>query len=74
MQSYVSTSGKPFGATGFRFESSGIVIRFKGGLHYRYTHASCGVAHVDEMKRLALAGAGLSTYVAQNQPAYADRW
>ncbi|HWU51447.1 MAG TPA: hypothetical protein VN153_01405 [Tahibacter sp.] len=74
MRRYVSKSGKPFGATGFRLEPDAIVVRFKGDQRYRYTHASCGVTHVDAMKRLAIAGEGLSTYVAQHQPRYAERF
>ncbi len=68
MQLYVSRSGKPFGATGFALEPQAIVVAFKNGSRYRYTVSSCGVAQVRAMKRLASAGEGLSTCIAQHQP------
>jgi hypothetical protein len=40
---------------------------------YRYTNASAGAAAVFEMKRLAAAGEGLSTYVARNNPDYESK-
>jgi len=74
MQRYVSKSGKPYGATGFSLEPDAVVVRFKGGHRYRYTYASCGKVHVNAMKRLAVSGKGLSTYVARHQPHYAERF
>ncbi|WP_257385602.1 hypothetical protein [Tahibacter caeni] len=74
MQRYASQSGKPYGATGFEIEPGAIVVRFRNGRRYRYTLRSCGAPHVRAMKRLALAGEGLSTYVAQRQPEYEDKF
>lgn len=74
MQAYVSKSGKPHGVTGYRLEADAIVIRFRNRRCYRYTHASCGATHVATMQRLALAGAGLSTYIAQHDPPYERSW
>ena len=42
------------------------MVRYQDGRAYRYTHASTGAAHVREMKRLAEAGEGLSTYISQH--------
>ncbi|GAB3911004.1 hypothetical protein [Mucilaginibacter boryungensis] len=33
---------------------------------YIYSHASAGAQHVKEMKKLAKAGQGLSTYISQH--------
>lgn len=35
----------------------------RGRFIYRYTHASAGAVHVEEMKRLAARGSGLNTYL-----------
>jgi hypothetical protein len=37
---------------------------------YRYSYATAGRAVIEEMKGLARAGKGLSTYVARRAPAY----
>jgi hypothetical protein len=33
---------------------------------YKYSHASAGKDHIDEMKKLAESGTGLSSYIAKN--------
>ena len=43
-----------------------IIIKFKGKgpiLYYRYTYLSAGQVNVEEMKRLAVQGYGLSSYI-----------
>ena len=48
--------------------------RFVDGAVYVYTYASAGRRHVEAMKRLARAGAGLSTYISRYiRAAYAAR-
>lgn len=73
VQAYSSKSGKPHGATGFEILPDAIVVEFKQGVCYKYTTESCGEAHVNEMKCPAVAGVGLSTYIAKNRPKYADK-
>jgi hypothetical protein len=56
-----------------------IVIEFVPGSSsserfYRYTNESAGAESVREMKRLADAGQGLSTYVARNNPDFESKW
>lgn len=41
-------------------------VEFKGKGVYTYSHASAGAAHVERMKLLAMAGRGLSTYIAHH--------
>lgn len=43
-----------------------IIVRFVGGDTYCYTYHSAGKRHIEAMKKLALAGKGLSTYISQN--------
>lgn len=74
MHSYVSKSGKPYGVTGYELENDAIVVRFRNRRCYRYTRTSCGAAQVATMQRLALAGAGLSTYIARHDPPYQHSW
>ena len=43
-----------------------IKIRFRGGDVYLYTHSVTGQRHVEQMKKLAAEGKGLSTYISQH--------
>ena len=74
MHRYISKSGKPHGVTGYALEADAIVVRFRNRRCYRYTRDSCGAAQVATMQRLALTGAGLSTYIAQHDPPYHSSW
>ena len=40
-----------------------IVIEFRDGGRYRYDYVSTGKAEVEQMKRLAVLGRGLATYI-----------
>jgi hypothetical protein len=73
MEPYSSTSGKPSGAIGYELGDDFITVAFLKG-RYKYTHRSCGKRHLDAMTRLALASRGLSSYIAQHDPAYAYKW
>jgi hypothetical protein len=42
-----------------------ITVRFKSGDAYRYDYKSAGRDVVDTMKRLAVSGRGLSTYISR---------
>ena len=43
-----------------------ITVRFSDGTDYRYTYASAGREQVEQMKRFARAGRGLSSFIAQH--------
>jgi hypothetical protein len=52
----------------YKIGSDYIVVKFKDNkyssvLYYRYTHASGGQPPIEEMKRLAQFGSGLSSYI-----------
>jgi len=43
-----------------------ISVRFRSGDVYVYSYESAGRRHVEEMKRLAHLGRGLSAYISQH--------
>lgn len=53
------------GVLAFEVHEDAIDIRFKDGGVYRYSARQPGAAHVARMRLLALAGAGLNTYINQ---------
>ena len=61
------------GVIAYRLEPRAIVVQFKTGGTYKYSHASAGKAAVEQMQLLAQAGRGLATYINQNKPAYETR-
>ncbi|MET0225476.1 MAG: hypothetical protein ABW187_03455 [Dokdonella sp.] len=74
MQPYANRSGKS-GVVAFDCGDGFIVVEFvakdgEAGQRYRYTVKSAGAAAIAAMQRLAKAGRGLSTYIAQNDPNY----
>ena len=54
------------GVLAYDIRADAIAVKFAGGDVYDYTYARPGRAHVEQMKRLALAGRGLSTYISQH--------
>jgi hypothetical protein len=74
VQRYANRSGKS-GVAAFECGDGSIVVEFvakgtEGGQRYRYTVRSAGRSAIAKMQRLAAAGSGLSTYIAQNAPDY----
>lgn len=55
------------GVTHFEVTAAGISVWF-GTKKYHYSHDSAGRDHVGAMKRLALGGAGLASYIRANRP------
>ena len=52
------------GVEAFELKQNSIIVKFKGSARtYEYSHASAGIANVEEMKRLALSGDGLHAYI-----------
>ena len=73
MQRYKNLS-KGSGVTAYDLRSNGIILQFADASRYLYTYASTGRDHVQEMKKLAKKGRGLTTYVNQHVgSAYAMR-
>jgi hypothetical protein len=72
MQTYQNRAGNS-GVEAFDILHNGILVRFVSGGTYLYDHHTPGRDHVDEMKRLALTGRGLSTYISRHGAEYAKR-
>ena len=62
------------GVTGYETDRDYIRVQFKDRSIYRYTYASTGARKIEEMKRLAEAGHGLTTFINQNvREAYEEK-
>lgn len=73
MKRYRNLSGHS-GVVAYDTGPESIDVMFVDGLVYRYTYASASPLHVETMKKLALAGRGLSAYVTRHvREAYASR-
>ena len=66
VQPYQNLSGNS-GVVEFKNQLDFIIVRFRDGDLYAYTAERVGRDHVEEMKRLAIAGEGLSTYITQHR-------
>ena len=76
MTPYRNLSGTS-GIAAYAITPESIHVRFKHGdtPNYLYDVASSGRQHVEAMQALALAGQGLSTYIARHvQSRYARCW
>ncbi|BAN22820.1 hypothetical protein [Caballeronia insecticola] len=72
MQSYRNLAGNS-GVEAFDILTDGIWVRFVNGGTYLYDYRVPGRAHVEQMKRLARAGRGLSSYISRSGAQYAER-
>jgi hypothetical protein len=50
----------------YEIEPTRIIVWFRGSRPYSYSYNKAGIANVEEMKRLARNGAGLSAYITHN--------
>jgi hypothetical protein len=62
MTSYANSSGKS-GVSAYELYDNAIIIEFRHGVKYLYDHDIPGKEEVEEMKRLALSGSGLMTFI-----------
>lgn len=65
MQRYRRLSGDS-GVLAFTVRADAIDVKFVDGNVYTYSYASTGRERVEQMKLLARAGKGLSTYISQH--------
>lgn len=73
MQSYMNLAGNS-GIVAYACGEGFIKVQFDDGTIYRYTDASAGRHNIEQMKMLALAGQGLSTFISQHvQTAYESK-
>ena len=72
MQRYGNRTGVS-GIRAYAFGEDFIKVRFDDAI-YKYTYASAGRHNVEQMKMLALAGEGLSTFISRHvQGAYESK-
>ena len=64
MQKYQNLSGAS-NVDSFEMSDNAILVMFKDGSVYLYNTGSPGQYAVDEMKRLAIAGRGLNSYISR---------
>ena len=43
-----------------------IEVQFNNGSIYRYSYKSAGIANVEQMKRMAIQGRGLNSFIMRN--------
>jgi hypothetical protein len=73
METYRNLKGDS-GVRAYEIGRDSITVAFSGGAVYRYTYESAGASHVEEMKKLARAGRGLSGYISRYvRASYASR-
>jgi hypothetical protein len=63
VERYRNLSGNS-GVDAFEIGPHSIAVRFRTGMVYWYTEASVGATRLNELKRLAIMGRGLSTYIS----------
>jgi hypothetical protein len=73
MKRYKNLGGDS-GVSGYEIKIGSIAVQFDSGDTYLYTDQSAGADNVITMQNLAIAGKGLSTFIAQFRPAYEDKW
>ena len=69
MKRYGNLSGNS-GVLAYDERPGRILVRFRNGELYHYTERTAGARAVAEMQRLARAGKGLSTFIAQEKPGF----
>lgn len=63
MERYRNTGGDS-GVSAYEIGSDYIIVKFSGTTRtYRYSYKKAGVSHVEKMKRLAINGSGLNSYI-----------
>ncbi|MEP9326466.1 hypothetical protein PPMP20_25510 [Paraburkholderia phymatum] len=74
MKRYRDLSGRS-GVVAYELSETWVSVKFSDGTLYRYDYAATGRKDVEEMKSLAIAGRGLSTYISQVvKDRYARKW
>ncbi|MEA3494262.1 MAG: hypothetical protein U9R38_07780 [Candidatus Margulisiibacteriota bacterium] len=73
MERYKNLSGKS-GVAAFENGEDNIIVQFKDGGKYLYNNAVTGAGHIVEMKKLAISGRGLNSYINRHvRKAYASK-
>ncbi len=62
MKKYANLSHRS-GIDAYQLASDHIQVRFTSGKTFTYSYTSAGKQHIEQMKKLAVAGTGLNTYI-----------
>lgn len=65
MERYRNIDGDS-GVTGYEIGSDYIRVEFSDGSVYLYTYSSAGSHNIEQMKKLAVAGNGLNSFINRN--------
>ena len=65
MVNYLNLGGNS-NVSAYEIGSDFIKVRFNSGLVYLYTHHSAGQNNIEEMKKLAIQGRGLNSFITRN--------
>lgn len=65
MQQYKNLGGNS-NIRAFSIGEDYIDVQFNGGAVYRYSYQSAGAEKIEQMKKLALQGHGLNSYIMHN--------
>lgn len=66
MEQYKGQNDHHTGVRAYEMLPDGIILEFQDHSKYLYNYEKPGKHHVEEMKRLAKTGSGLTTYVNQH--------
>ena len=62
------------GISAYEIKDDGIIVQFSSGVKYLYNYASAGSINIEKMKKLALVGKGLNSFIMKNaRTSYASR-
>lgn len=65
MTNYRNLNGKS-GVYAYELGNDNIIVQFSDGATYLYNHSMPGNSDVEYMKRLAVNGSGLNSYISTN--------
>jgi hypothetical protein len=66
MEQYKKNNSGASGVEFYEIENDDIIVQFVDGSIYRYTYKSAGENAIEQMKELAIAGKGLTTFINQH--------
>lgn len=58
--------GGDSGISAYEIQDDGIIVQFSTGAKYLYTNTSAGTLNIQEMKRLAVKGEGLNSFIMKH--------
>lgn len=58
--------GRDSGISMYEIRDDGIAVQFSTGATYLYTNASAGITNIGEMKKMAIRGEGLNSFIMRH--------